>query len=360
MSSPWVLALDPPSPGGDPARKLGGLPLALRLALDAQVGGAAGVVCSAELAPLLADARRRVPLLDTVPAQHRAIRVPSSLLLHRSTLKALGAGDESSPASFSPAVAYGFAGVDVTNEGQARRAERLLFRSLRKQEDGWTARWLNRYLSLALSRWLVKTPLRPNQVSVGILAVGLCGAWLAARGSYSSIVWGALLFQAQSVLDGCDGEMSRVTHRGSHRGEWLDTIGDDLTNYGFFGGLALGLYHATTLWLYLAAGLIAVGCGSVASAIEYRYLIGIGSGDLLKYPLSQGQGTGRFRIIQPLFKRDTFVLLTLVACALGYGGPMLCVFALGAIGVLVGVLRTELRLARERRRERSATREVAS
>jgi hypothetical protein len=70
----------------------------------------------------------------------------------------------------------------------------------------------------------------------------------------------------------------------------------------------------------------------------------------LKYPLSQGQGTGRLAFIQPLFKRDTFVFLTLCAAALSLLGPMLCVFAAGAVGVLVSVLKTELRLAREARK----------
>ena len=160
---------------------------------------------------------------------------------------------------------------------------------------------------------------------------------------------GAFLFQAQSVLDGCDGEMSRVTHRGSRTGEWLDTVGDDLTNYGFFAGAALGLYQVTHNPLYLVAGAVTVVSGLIGSGLEYRYLIKIGSGDLLKYPLSQGQGTGKLSFIQPLFKRDTFVFMTLCAAALSWVGPMLCVFAAGAVGVLIAVLQTELRLAREAR-----------
>jgi phosphatidylglycerophosphate synthase len=162
------------------------------------------------------------------------------------------------------------------------------------------------------------------------------------------------LFQAQSVLDGCDGEMSRVSHRGSRTGEWLDTVGDDLTNYGFFAGSALGLYHDTHFVPYLAAGAVTVVSGLIGSGLEYRYLIKIGSGDLLKYPLSQGQGTGRLAFIQPLFKRDTFVFMTLCAAALSCLGPMLCVFAVGAVGVLVSVLKTELRLSREARQSEAA------
>jgi phosphatidylglycerophosphate synthase len=287
------------------------------------------------------------------------------MLVHRATLRELseklGAGPGpkgtrqetelalASEESRAPAVAYSFAPIDVSSDAAAKQAERALFRSLRKAQDGWTSRYFNRYISLFISRLLIKTPLRPNQVSVAILGVGLWGAWQAAQGTYGSLVAGAALFQAQSVLDGCDGEMSRVSHRGSHLGEWLDTIGDDLTNYGFFGGAGLGLYHATGLELYLLAGSICVACVVVSSGLEYRYLIKIGSGDLLKYPLSQASsGRGKLAFIAPLFKRDTFVLLTLLAALADVLGPMLCVFSLAAIGILISVLKTELRLMRQR------------
>src|SRR5262249_6017100 len=139
-------------------------------------------------------------------------------------------------------------------------------------------------------------------------------------------------------------------HRGSRLGEWLDTIGDDLTNYGFFGGAGLGLYRATGLPLYGLAGAVCVGCGVVSSGLEYRYLIKIGSGDLLKDPLRPASaGDGKLAFLAPLIKRDTFVLLTLLAALGGVLGPMLCVFSLGAIGILLSVLKTELRLSREAR-----------
>src|SRR5262249_20721535 len=134
---------------------------------------------------------------------------------------------------------------------------------------GWTSTYLNRAISLRITRFLVATRLRPNQVSVGILAVGLAGAYLASRGTYGSMLAGATLFQAQSVFDGCDGEMSRITFRGSKTGEWLDTVGDDLTNYGFFAGAAWGLYRSTGLALYLALGAVMVGCGFLGSGLEY-------------------------------------------------------------------------------------------
>ena len=349
----WVLVLTRPS--GDPGRVLGGLSLCLRLALDAQAAGAAGVVTEdADLKHLLTDPRLRRPVTDDPPPGACAVRVPANWLVHRQTFKTAlktDAGVDLTFATAAPDTAYAFAPLEVTDSRVADRAERLLFRSLRKAQDGWTSRWLNRYISLTLSRWLAHTPLAPNQLSIGILAIGLAGAWLAARGDYWSLVWGAALFQAQSVLDGCDGELSRVTHRGSHLGEWLDTIGDDVTNYAFFGAAAWGLYRAQAEPLYLAAGAVTLLSGFTASAIEYRYLIRIGSGDLLKYPLSAKSGgrPGLFDRIQPLFKRDTFVLLTLIAALLAAVGPMLVIFAAGAAGVLISVIAAELRMARERR-----------
>jgi phosphatidylglycerophosphate synthase len=365
------------APSGDPSRVVAGLPLALRLALDAQAGGVSALVLPPEfpdrsrLVALLADPRLSLPLLDALPHEVRSVWIAPNTVVHRQLFRQLvsggavrstaGAPAGSSPlegatridldaAPLAPEVPFTFGPVQVVDRASAARAARLLFRALRKPQDGWTARWLNRYLSLPLSRLLVRTPLTPNQVSLGILAVGLYGAFLASRGDYASAAWGAFLFQLQSILDGCDGEMSRITYRGSLRGEWLDTIGDDLTNYSFFFGAAWGLWQ-TTGWLpYLLAGLVVVTCGAIGSGLEYRYLIRIGSGDLLKYPLSAGEGqSALLSAIQPLFKRDTFVFLTLLAALCGWLGPMLVVFAAGAIGVLVNVLKTELRLARERR-----------
>jgi 1L-myo-inositol 1-phosphate cytidylyltransferase / CDP-L-myo-inositol myo-inositolphosphotransferase len=352
----FALVLEPAEGG---TRRVGGLPLALRLCLDAQAAGAACIVVPEDAIALrgsLVDARLRIPLTSAVPPGSPRLVAPANLLAHRGTLRELaqglppGAAIEVASVSQPPSVPYAFAPLVVSSDDSAKKAERALFHSLRKPQDGWTSRHLNRYISLFFSRLLVKTPLRPNQVSVGILGIGVLGAITAAQGTYGSLALGAFLFQAQSVLDGCDGEMSRITHRGSRLGEWLDTIGDDLTNYGFFGGAGIGLYRATGQPLYLLAGAICVACGVIASGLEYRYLIKIGSGDLLQYPLSQASsGGGKLAFLAPLFKRDTFVLLTLIAAVIGLLGPMLCLFSLAAIGILFSVLKTELRLAREAR-----------
>ncbi|HET9931909.1 MAG TPA: CDP-alcohol phosphatidyltransferase family protein [Polyangiaceae bacterium] len=354
---PWVLVLDPPS--GDPTLRVAGLALALRLALDAQSAGASAVIVASgsPAATSLSDRRLRIPVLSNAPSDARRVRVPADYVVFRGLFRRIAEHDsllEAPPPErdlakepFPHQSKYGFDAFAVTDDASRRRAESALFRALRKPEDGWTSRWLNRYISLAVSRRLVKTPLTPNQISLGILAIGLGGACAAASGTEFGLPLGAFLLQTQSVLDGCDGEVSRITHRGSKTGEWLDTIGDDLSNYGFFAGASWGLFKLTGSSWYLAVGAVIVLAGFIASGIEYAYLVKIGSGDLLKYPLSQGGQSGALSYIAPLFKRDTFVLLTLLAALAGVLGPVLCVFALGALGVLASVIATEIRMRRQ-------------
>jgi CDP-L-myo-inositol myo-inositolphosphotransferase len=72
--------------------------------------------------------------------------------------------------------------------------------------------------------------------------IGLWGAFLISTGTYDNIVMGFLLAQAQSILDGCDGELARVRFQQTSIGEWLDTIVDDRLN------LALVLAIGVALW----------------------------------------------------------------------------------------------------------------
>src|SRR5438105_8409770 len=93
VSGPWVLVLGQPS--ADPRRRLGGLSLALRLALDAQRAGARAVVRSERsgLGPTdLADARLTMPVIESAPPATRRISVAASVVTHRATLAQLAHG----------------------------------------------------------------------------------------------------------------------------------------------------------------------------------------------------------------------------------------------------------------------------
>ena len=65
------------------------------------------------------------------------------------------------------------------------------------------------------------------------------------RGNYVSIVIGAAIFQAFSILDGCDGEIARAKNLESKFGERLDYFCDFVASLLYVLALGLGLHRSS-------------------------------------------------------------------------------------------------------------------
>lgn len=131
--------------------------------------------------------------------------------------------------------------------------QNILTRSLRKKlgrdADGLVAYYINRPCSLQISKRIANSPITPNMVTLFGLIVGLAGAVLIAYGGYVGAThenggnsWAlmaiaVILWQFSSMVDGVDGELARMRMSPSHRGEWFDTVADDVTNIAFLFGL---------------------------------------------------------------------------------------------------------------------------
>lgn len=152
----------------------------------------------------------------------------------------------------------------------AAAAERVLFRSLRGQFEGFVDTYFNRKISAVLTRLFLSLKLSPNAVTWLSIAIGLAAALLFGMGSYAAGLIGALLFQLSAIVDCCDGEMARLTFSESKSGEQLDLIGDNVVHMAIFAGIAWGAFslsagpEGTPSWFPLALGGAAIGANMVA------------------------------------------------------------------------------------------------
>lgn len=111
----------------------------------------------------------------------------------------------------------------LENREQIGACEKRLLRGSGKSQDGLVSRYLNRPISRALTGVLLKFPVTPSGWTLAIVLLPLVGALLLARGDYTSVVCGLLLYQLYSILDGCDGEIARAKYLESPGGRQLDT-----------------------------------------------------------------------------------------------------------------------------------------
>jgi phosphatidylglycerophosphate synthase len=247
--------------------------------------------------------------------------------------------------------------ADAGTGAGRRQITRALLEDCRKPLDGIISRHLNRHISLSISRLLVNTPIRPNTLTMITFGVALVAAWYALDGSYTSTLVAALLMQANSILDGCDGELARVRFQGSKLGQWLDTIGDDASNVVFWTALGFGARGAGDWGQWLAVcGWVAAGANLLAAVQWYAQLRGMGSGDLNALQEDDGSPAPGFiggvvRFASLVLKQDFFIFL--VAC-LAVAGVIHQLLPLFAVGALVTLGSATVRTVRARRRRRAA------
>lgn len=137
------------------------------------------------------------------------------------------------------------------NRDSIKVAEDLIFSTVGKTATGWIARNINGRISLPISKHLIKTPLTPNMISILINVIGmLCGPFYAL--GYPVV--GALFMQIATVLDRCDGEVARIKLMETKKGQWVDTLSDQVTVFSFIVGSSLGYYFESDNSLALILG----------------------------------------------------------------------------------------------------------
>ncbi len=236
---------------------------------------------------------------------------------------------------------------DVDTPSMAREAETRLLHSLRKPTDGYISRRLNRRLSLSVSRILARWRVSPNFVTTFVFLLTVAAAYFVASPEYRWIALGGLLFQVASILDGCDGELSRLTFRGSTFGAWYDTITDNVRYIFFFICMGISAYRSSENPLYLWTigiflGVAAASCikMTVFTARAKRGTHLAVTARVHEFSKTSTHWWERFAIVQaPWIKQDVSAFVAMVFALVGQPGLMLVVCCYAVIVMAISIWR---------------------
>ena len=109
-----------------------------------------------------------------------------------------------------------------------------------------------------ISRRLVNHRIKPNQISLFSFLCSVLAASLFALDGYLALLLGGFVAQFASIIDGCDGEVARLTHQSSPYGGWFDAVLDRYADAFLLFGLMWHVYADKTDSLILLIGFLAI------------------------------------------------------------------------------------------------------
>ncbi len=202
--------------------------------------------------------------------------------------------------------------IDVDDPAALKRAEDALLKNLwGKPHDGPVSRYLNRPISVRISRRLVNYPVTPNQISMFSFLCSVLAAGLFALGGYPGLLLGGLLAQFASIIDGCDGEVARLSFQSSDYGGWFDAVLDRYADAFLLFGFTWHTYSAVKDPLILFVGFLAIIGSFMVSYTADKY------DSLMRKRVGKGFRVGRDLRILLIFLGAIFnqVYLTLALIA---------------------------------------------
>lgn len=149
--------------------------------------------------------------------------------------------------------------IDVDDDQAFGKAERYLMNLLKgKIHDGPISRLLNRPVSIRCSKILVNFNFTPNQISIFSFLLSLFAAAFFAMGEYRYLVFGGIMAQLASIIDGCDGEVARLKYLSSNYGGWFDAVLDRYADAFLLFGLTWHVYSTNLSSLVFVIGFMAM------------------------------------------------------------------------------------------------------
>jgi len=253
--------------------------------------------------------------------------------------------------------------VEVDGEAAAERAANHIWRGCYKSLDGPVSRHLNRPVSVAISRRLAPTGIRPNHMSAVTFAVGLAAAAAGAAGGFWWFLLAGVLYQATSILDGVDGELARAKYEFSFVGEWVDTLCDNFKDIIFYLGVGYGASTTVPFAVAGASGEVWMWLGGFAALGKFLSLAGYsvwmiprGTGCPLYFDWGDDEATSRpadghvdraTAVFRVLGKNDVVLFAAFAMSTVGLLPWFLLIVAVGHHVVAFGIANRLVELSRE-------------
>lgn len=152
-------------------------------------------------------------------------------------------------------------------------AEKSLAEIIRHRVAGPIAKYINKRFSLPASLILAKLWISPNTITAINIIIGVfSGVFVADGHRYDVILFGAILFQTASIVDGCDGEVAKLTFRCSKFGQYADTLCDNLSLASFLIGIIAGYWRHTHSPVAFVVGTLLIVTTVITFFWMVRYL----------------------------------------------------------------------------------------
>jgi 1L-myo-inositol 1-phosphate cytidylyltransferase / CDP-L-myo-inositol myo-inositolphosphotransferase len=230
----------------------------------------------------------------------------------------------------------------ATSAALLAAATRRIVAATGKPGDGIISRLINRPISQAMSRQLLRWPgIRPHHATWVTALLALAMAACLLTGGHAGLIAGTLLFQAASIFDGVDGEIARATFRSSRAGAMLDSLVDAAANIGFIGGVVINL------WIAGSREVATAGAAGMAMMAFGLFLIGrraakgpapFSFNGVKDRVCAGGSRLGQW--LTWLTMRDFYAFAAVFFVVSGYTEAGLLAFATAAVGWLAVVLFT--------------------
>lgn len=207
--------------------------------------------------------------------------------------------------------------IDVDDEKAHQKAEKTMLDSMRgKSNDGPVSHWLNRPISIQISKYLVDFGITPNQISLVSFLLSVVAAGLFALGNYWFLALGGIIAQFASIIDGSDGEVARLKYLSSEYGGWFDAVLDRYADAFLLFGLTWYVYSQDLSQWALVIGFIAIIGSFMLSYTADKY------DNLMKSRIKKGIRMGRdvrvFMIFLGTLLNQAFMVLIVIAVLMNY------------------------------------------